>query len=91
MRRRLDDAVAEFLSRAVDDPAMTPDGFATEAFADIKGEDFDVIVQSFSDIIESISEVNCIAYGVEPDLVERYYEAKADGGPAHRERGLLHK
>ncbi|CDM60912.1 filamentation induced by cAMP protein Fic (plasmid) [Rhizobium favelukesii] len=84
MRRRLDDAVAEYLNRAVDDPAMTPDDFATEAFADIEGEDFDVIVQSFSDIIESISEVNCVAYGVEPDLVERYHEAKAGGGPAHR-------
>lgn len=84
MRRRLDDAVGEFLSRAVDEPAMTQGDFATEAFADIEGEDFDVIVQSFSDIIESISEVNCVAYGVESDLVKRYHEAKAGGGPAHR-------
>jgi hypothetical protein len=85
MRRRLDDAVGEFLSRVVDEPAMTPGDFATEAFADIEGEDFDVIVQSFSDIIESISEVNCVAYGVEPDIVKRYHEAKANGGrPALR-------
>ncbi|KQU70028.1 hypothetical protein ASC75_07795 [Aminobacter sp. DSM 101952] len=85
MRRRLDDAVGEFLSRVVDAPAMMPDDFATEAFADIEGEDFDIIVQSFSDIIESISEVNCVAYGVEPDTVKRYHEVKANGGgPAHR-------
>jgi hypothetical protein len=95
MRRRLDDAVAEYLSKAVDDQAVTPDAFATEAFADIEGQDFDIIVQSFSDIIESISEVNCIANGVEPDLVERYYEAKAGGGLAepvfctNRNRTLL--
>ncbi|CAN7333842.1 hypothetical protein [Aminobacter sp. LjRoot7] len=62
-----------------------PNDFATEAFADIQGEDFDIIVQSFSDIIESISEVNCVAYGVEPDTVKRYHEVMANvGGPAHR-------
>ncbi|AMS43978.1 hypothetical protein N7E70_025115 [Aminobacter sp. NyZ550] len=85
MRRRLDDADGEFLSRVVDAPAMMPNDFATEAFADIEGEDFDIIVQSFSDIIESISEVNCVAYGVEPDTVKRYHEVMANvGGPAHR-------
>lgn len=79
MRRRLDDAVADYLGRAVGDPAMTPQGFATEVFADIEGEDLEVIVQSFSDIIEAISEVNCVAYGVEPDLVQQYKKAKAGG------------
>lgn len=81
MRRRLDVAVAEYLHRAAEEPAMTPIDFATEAFSDIVGEDFDIILQSFSDIIESISEVNCVAYGVEPDLVERYQTAKTGNGP----------
>jgi len=83
MRRRLDDAVMEYLSRVVDGLAMTPGDFAKEAFPDIEGEDLDVIVQSFSDIIESISEVNCVAYGVEPELVDRYREAKASGLAHH--------
>lgn len=59
---------------------MASSDFAMEAFSDIEGEDLDVIVQSFSDIIESISEVNCVAYGVEPELVERYLVAKASSG-----------
>lgn len=76
MRRRMDNAVGEFLVKAIDDPTMTPSGFAAAAFADIEGEDFTVIVTSFSDIIGAISEVNCVAYDVEGDLVARYLTAK---------------
>ncbi len=79
MRRRLDEAVADYLAKAADNPAMTPVDFALQAFADIEGEDLDVIVQSLAEIIGSISAVNCIAYGVEPALVERYQAIRAGG------------
>ncbi|RWE26974.1 hypothetical protein [Mesorhizobium sp.] len=83
MRRRLDDAVAEYLSRAVDSPDFMPSDFARDAFRDLEGEDLDVIVQSFADIIACINELNCVAYGVPPDLVEKYHRVKPGEGPAH--------
>ena len=83
MRCRLDDAVAEYLGKAVNDPGLTPSDFAREVFSDVEGDDLEVIVQSFVDIIESINELNCVAYNVEPELVERFYEAKTSGGPRH--------
>ncbi|CDX17916.1 hypothetical protein MPL3356_250029 [Mesorhizobium plurifarium] len=94
MRRRLDDAVAEYLSQAVASPDLMPSDFARDAFRDLEGEDLDVIVQPFVDIIVSINELNCVAYGVAPDLVEKYHRVKTGGGPHTldlRTSGLLHK
>lgn len=81
MRRRLDEAVSEYLNRTIDGLEVTPEDFATEAFRDVEGEDLDVVVQSFRDIIASINEVNCVAYGVGSDLVERYHRTKGSSSP----------
>lgn len=80
MRRRLDDAVAEYLSQAVASPDLMPSDFARDAFRELEGEDLDVIIQSFADIIAAINELNCVAYGVAPDLVEKYHRVKPGGG-----------
>jgi len=74
MRRRLDEAVAEYLARAIADPVMTPQGFAAKAFADLEPEDQEIIVTSFADIIISINSMNCLAYGIDPALVERFLQ-----------------
>jgi hypothetical protein len=76
LRRRVDDSVLQFLEMGIYKPGQSPEDFAVEAFADIEGEYLDIIIQSFNDIIESITHANCVAYGVDPEVVERYYEAR---------------
>lgn len=76
LRRRLDEGVTDYLKKAIDDPNLTPEDFGAKFFADVEGEDLDVIIQSFSDIVASINEVNCVAYGVAPELVEQYLQTR---------------
>lgn len=75
MRTRLDRAVSDFLTAAADDAQLSPVGFATDAFSDLDESDLAIIVESFEDVIDTVNEVNCIAYGVDPELVLRYREA----------------
>ncbi|WP_053250052.1 Fic family protein [Ensifer adhaerens] len=76
LRRQLDDAVRGFLTAAADDPMMSPHDFVASVFNDLEGDELEVIIQSFNDIMEEINEVNCVAYGVDPETVERYLLAK---------------
>ncbi|WP_083355364.1 Fic family protein [Mesorhizobium sp. ORS 3428] len=92
MRRRLDDAVAEYLSGAVDSPDLMPSDFARDAFRDLEGEDLDVTVQSFADVIASINELNCVAYGVTPEPCRKISHGETRGRPHTRWTvGRLHK
>ncbi|MBY3433690.1 hypothetical protein HFN89_05955 [Rhizobium laguerreae] len=77
MRTRLDEAVNDFLTAAADDVQLSPADFATEVFSDLGEADLGIIVESFEDVIHTVNEVNCIAYGVGQELVSRYRDAVA--------------
>lgn len=81
LRRRIDAAVEGYLKAAIGDPDLDREDFAREVFKDVEGDDLTVITRSFSDIIEEINDVNCIAYNVPTELVNEYFIAKGERKP----------
>ena len=72
-------------AQCLEDPSIEPADFASEVFSELAEEDGEIMVQSFAEIMASINAVNCIAYGADETLVERYLAAKAvASGPAPR-------
>lgn len=76
-RRRFDEALEDyvdgFLSGSLD---VGPGEFASERFQDLDADDLDVILTSFKEVVEAMDAVKASAYGLDPDLAERFKAAR---------------
>lgn len=75
-RQQLDKALARFLAAAVEEPSFSPEDFVASEFEDLSREELEIITRVFNDVIEKINEVNCVAYGIDPETAKRYLAAR---------------
>lgn len=72
LRRRIDAVVDSYLRTAIEDKDIAIEDFAKQAFTDIEIQALEIVTNSLSEIISQIDDINCVAYGVKPELVEQY-------------------
>lgn len=81
MRYRFDQAIADYLKSVAGGSTALPSEFATRVFEDLADDERKIVIASFEDVIRTIDEVNCTAYGTDPTLVRQYRTAiDAAGG-----------
>ena len=78
-RNRLSTEIRKYMVSFASGDRTSVSDFANAAFDHLEGEDRQVMVDSFVEVIETIDEIKAIAYQVPDDVYQSYRAARAHG------------
>jgi hypothetical protein len=78
-RNRLSSEIRKYMVSFASGDRTSVSDFANAAFNHLEGEDRQVMVDSFVEVIETIDEIKAIAYQVADDVYQSYRAARAHG------------